>query len=177
MIILKSIKKYFCTASVIICILISFTVCSCTTENKENDNSNNTQITQPENTNYPVEGIWYSTVIDGFYLRDTKNNNLNNHYVEYCIWFMTGGGIKTKWKSIAKSNHSNMADIEWYVRDYTWKIDGYVVELSNDDKKIVIVDDKFTYQITGSYYGYEISFTSSKLTFSKVEDNVFKEKV
>ena len=70
-----------------------------------------------------------------------------------------------------------MADIEWYVRDYTWKIDGYVVELSNDDKKIVIVDDKFTYQITGSSYGYEISFTSSKLTFSKVEDNVFKEKV
>ncbi len=158
---MKAYKKYFCIISMLICLGISFMFCSCESEKQENDN-NNTQIAQPENTNYPVEGIWCGSIA-GSFLRNIKNEYLSETLtVKYYIHFLPGGGIKTMYEmGLSKSS--------WKVEDFAWEINGYIVDLSNDNK-LIIVDDVFKYTIPSIYgWGWTWYNTLAKVTtFSKI---------
>ena len=167
-------KKAICLILAAITVLICSMLCACGQPGDGNDNSGNKQ---PEETkNYPIEGIWYSNVISGHAMRNEKNEYPpHNQLFEYCIWFVPGGGIKTKWKTVSTDPNGlpPLQELDWWVRDFTWDIDGYIVTLSNSDKKLVMLEDTFEYLVTESHHGYRIVWANNNLTFSKTEDERF----
>ena len=107
--------------------------------------------------------IWCGSIA-GSFLRNIKNEYLSETLtVKYYIHFLPGGGIKTMYEmGLSKSS--------WKVEDFAWEINGYIVDLSNDNK-LIIVDDVFKYTIPSIYgWGWTWYNTLAKVTtFSKIE--------